>query len=225
MSTIVEPRADADINYPESDGQPVAENTLQFQWITMIEGGLEALFVNDPNVFVAGDLLWYPVEGDPTISAAPDAMVVFGRPKGFRGSYLQWRENNIAPQVVFEVISPGNRPQELLHKNHFYQQYGVEEYYAYNPHNGELSGWHRVEGGWEVIPRLAGWTSPRLGVRFEFENGELAIYRPDGRRFTTFAETTRQLQVAEDEAKDAKERARRLAAQLRALGVEPELEP
>ncbi len=32
-------------------------------------------------------------------------MVVFGRPKGDRGSYKQWLENQIAPQVVFEILS------------------------------------------------------------------------------------------------------------------------
>ena len=108
MSTFISPRRPA-IVYPESDGQPIAENTLQFQWIVTIEGGLDALFINDPNVFVAGDLLWYPVEGEPTIRAAPDSMVVFGRPKGDRGSYSQWEEGGIPPQVVFEILSPGNR--------------------------------------------------------------------------------------------------------------------
>src|SRR2546428_3824589 len=104
------------IIYPDSDGQPMAENTLQFRWIVTIEGGLEALFADDPDVFVAGDLLWYPVEGEPTIRAAPDAMVVFGRPKGDRGSYKQWEEGGLAPQVVFEVLSPGNRPAEITRK-------------------------------------------------------------------------------------------------------------
>ena len=58
--------------------------------------------------FVAGDLLWYAQQGDPTERLAPDAMVVFGRPKGDRGSYKQWEEDGIAPQVVWEVLSPGN---------------------------------------------------------------------------------------------------------------------
>ena len=52
-----------DIQYPQSDGQPMAENTLQFQWIVVLQGNLDAMYLNDPNVFVAGDLLWYPVEG------------------------------------------------------------------------------------------------------------------------------------------------------------------
>ena len=50
--------------YPNSDGQPIAENTKQFRWIVTIQGGLDALFKDDPNIFVAGNLLWYPVEGD-----------------------------------------------------------------------------------------------------------------------------------------------------------------
>jgi len=76
--------------YPESDGKPLSDNTLQFEYIVTITGGLDALYRNDPNVFVAGDLLWYPVEGDNTIRSAPDAFVVYGRPKGHRGSYRQW---------------------------------------------------------------------------------------------------------------------------------------
>src|SRR5437763_12656560 len=95
------PAAAVPIIYPESDGKPIADNTKQFRWIVTIEGGLEALFRDDPNVFVAGDLLWYPVEGHTEICTAPDALVVLGRPKGDRGSYLQWQEEGIPPQVVF----------------------------------------------------------------------------------------------------------------------------
>jgi len=86
MSTPVDV---APIIYPQSDGKPMADNTTQFRWIVTIQGGLDALFRDNPDIFVAGDLLWYPVEGHPEISTAPDVMVAFGRPKGDRGSYLQ----------------------------------------------------------------------------------------------------------------------------------------
>ena len=109
------------VEYPDCDGLPMSDNTLQFQWIMTIVGGLRALFRGNPDVFVAGDLLWYPVEGDNTIRSAPDAMVAFGRPKGYRGSYAQFREGGIAPQVVFEVRSPGNRAGELERKYAFYE--------------------------------------------------------------------------------------------------------
>jgi hypothetical protein len=78
-----------------------------------IKLGLSPLFFDRPDVFVACDLLWYPVEGDPTTRMAPDAMVVFGRPKGRRGSYKQWEEENLPPHAVFEVLASGNRPGEM----------------------------------------------------------------------------------------------------------------
>lgn len=93
------------IQYPKSDGQPMADNTLQYRWIVTIQGGIDAMFKNNPDVFIAGDLLWYPVEGNNKIRIAPDILVAFERPKGDRGSYLQWKENNITPQLVFEILS------------------------------------------------------------------------------------------------------------------------
>jgi len=196
------------IIYPDSDGQPMADHTKQFRWIVLIKENLELLFANDPEVFVAGDLLWYPVEGHPEIRVAPDAMVVFGRPKGDRGSYRQWEEDNIAPQVVFEILSPGNRLREMTRKWEFYERYGVEEYYIYDPTDNELEGMQRQEGRLRVIAKMDHWVSPRLGIKFVPTPETLEIYRADGRKFLSTLEL--------------EQRAEKLAAQLRALGVEPE---
>ena len=144
MSTIITQPPQSPVQYPDDDGQPMSDNTLQFKWIVLIKEGLETLFRHDPNVFVAGDLLWYPEEGKPKVRQAPDVMVVIGRPKGERGSYKQWEEAGIAPQVVFEVLSPGNRFKEMLRKFQFYEKHGVEEYYIYDPDNGDLQGWSRA---------------------------------------------------------------------------------
>ncbi len=57
----------------------MADNTKQFRWIVTIKENLEILFANVGDVFVAGDFLWYPVEGNKTICQAPDVMIVFGR--------------------------------------------------------------------------------------------------------------------------------------------------
>jgi Uma2 family endonuclease len=203
------------IVYPDSDGRPMADNTLQFRWIMTIQGGLDALFRTDPNVFVAGDLLWYPVEGHPDIRVAPDALVVFGRPKGYRGPYRQWVEGGVAPQVVFEVLSPGNTPVEMQQKLNFYDRYGVEEYYLYDPDSLALRGWQRQGDHLVPIPQTDGWVSPRLRVRFDLSAGELQIIGPDGRPFASYVELAAQRDQAQ-------ERAERLAAQLRALGIEPE---
>ena len=178
----------SEIIYPDSDGQPMADNTEQFKWIVVIKENLEILFADVADVFVAGDLLWYPVRGNNKIRQAPDAMVAFGRPKGRRGSYKQWEEENIPPQVVFEVLSPGNRAGKMAEKLLFYQRYGVEEYYIYDPDGIELAGLIR-SGDWlERIENINGWVSPRLGIRFELTENNLEIYHPDGQRFLTFVE-------------------------------------
>lgn len=66
----------------------MAENTKQLEVIVYLDDNLSALFDDGEDVFVAADLLWYPVEGRPDIRTAPAAMVVFGRPKG-RGAVAQ----------------------------------------------------------------------------------------------------------------------------------------
>jgi Uma2 family endonuclease len=238
--------------YPESDGQPMSDNTKQFRYILTIAGGLDALFRDDPDVFVAGDLLWYPVEHHREIRQAPDALVVFGRPKGDRGSYLQWLEGGVAPQVVFEVLSPRNTAPEMARKRAFYGQYGVEEYYEYDPDRGHLRGWQRRGNRLEGIADMRGWVSPRLGVRFDLEGGELRLFGPDERAFASYVEVeaereqaTRRAEQeraraeqeraraeqerarAEQErarAEQANQRAAHLAARLRALGIDPDVE-
>src|SRR5436190_797362 len=136
MSTAFTRPPQPTTDYPDDDGQPMSDNTLQFKWIVLIKECLETLFRHDANVFVAGDLLWYPEEGNPKVRQAPDAMVVLGRPKGYRGSYKQWEEGGLAPQVVFEILSPGNRAPQMQLKFQFYEKYGVEEYYLYDPESG-----------------------------------------------------------------------------------------
>jgi Uma2 family endonuclease len=177
------------IHYPESDGKPMADNTKQFHWITVIKQNLDCLFAQDPQVFIAGDLFWYPVEGRPNIVTAPDVLVVFGRLKGDRGSYKQWEENNIAPQVVFEILSPSNSKTEMEKKLIFYDRYGVDEYYIYDPDRQQLEGWLRGDNdSLENIPTIFNWVSPRLGIRFEQSEQELKLYRPDGTPFHSYNE-------------------------------------
>jgi len=213
----------AAIEYPDCDGEPMSDNTLQYDWMVLIEEGLAAIFDDNPDVLVAGNLLWYPVEGEPSIRAAPDAMVVFGRPKGRRGSYKQWEEANIAPHVVFEVLAPGNRPDELESKFEFYEKYRVQEYYIYDPDDGMLEGWLRAGDHLEKVPDMAGFVSPLLGIRFEPGEGadNLKIVGPDGEPFVIPREaikqrnSERQQKEAERQRAEA-ERQRADAAQQRA---------
>jgi hypothetical protein len=127
---------------------------------------------------------------------------------------LQWREEGIAPQVVFEILSPSNRGEELARKFQFYETYGVEKYHIYDPDFQSLEGWLRDDQGLSKIPEMNGWTSPRLGVRFELMEDQFRLYGPDGRPFVSMLELARK-------AEEQRLLAERLAAQLTALGIEP----
>jgi len=219
--------------YPESDGKPMADNTKQFEAIVKLQTNLDARLPD----FVAGDLFWYPVEGRPEIVVAPDVLVAIGRPKGPRRSYKQWQEDGVAPQVVFEVLSPSNTLREMMGKASFYERHGAEEFYVYDPDNE--SGWGYVRDpqlGTRNIDDLDGWVSPRLGIRFDFSTGVLVVYDRDGKPFESQQELRAKIQSeaeranaeaeranAEAERANAEaERARRLAERLRAAGLSDE---
>ena len=225
------------IEYPDSDGKPMSDNTKQFRWITTIKYNLDWLFTNDPNVFVAGDLLWYPVEGNPKRRVAPDVMVAFDRPKGDRGSYKQWLEGDIAPQVVFEILSPGNTVNEMASKLAFYDRHDVEEYYIYDPDTNALTGWEREHGYLAEILVMQDWCSPRLGIRFDLITPpELQIYQPNGEIFLGFEQVSQRLAATTSELENALktlsnkeqeiavqlDRNQQLAAKLRELGIDPD---
>lgn len=222
MSTLSPILQEPAIVYPESDGLPLSDNTKQFRWIMTIKGGLEAVFLDDPNVFVAGNLLWYPIEGNNKIRTAPDIFVVVGRPKGDRGSYQQWLENNIPPQVTFEIVSPGNSAGVLTKKFNFYDQFGVNEYYLYDPDTNSLDGWLRKSDRLTEISQMNGWVSPLLGIKFDLTGNELTIHEPKGQAFVDTAEAIKQRDQLRLEKDRALQLAEKRAAQLKALGVEPE---
>jgi hypothetical protein len=76
---------------------------------------------------------------------------------------------------------------------------------------------------------MTGFTSPRLGIRFEVVRGHVAVFRPDDTPFLSFVElgarqqsTAEQLSLARQQTEDERRRAERLAARLCELGVDPD---
>lgn len=237
MATATAKQLKTEIIYPDSDGKPMADNTIQADAMTIIFNNLRAMFAENPDVFVAMDLLWYPVEGKPHIRVAPDVMVVLGRPKGHRGSYKQWEEEGVAPQVVFEVLSPGNRRAAMNAKRRFYAKYGVQEYYIYDPDTGKWQGWQRRGKRLMRIKDMVGWRSPLLGIVFRQGHVEYpGLLRANMRPFLTFEELERlaelehlraeqaqlQAEAERQRAEQERQRAERLAQRLRELGIDPD---
>ena len=218
--------------YPDSDGKPMADNTIQYRWIVCLVENLKHL-LKDRVAFVAGDLLWYPVpvEVPPAPAQAPDVMVVLGRPQGDRGSYKQWEEDNIAPQVVFEILSPSNSAREMLAKQAFYKEHGVLEMFFYDPDSYDFWGLVRPDLVQDFSPVTAlnfPWTSPTLGIRFEQFDEGLAVFYPNGERFKepgeVIAERDRMQQERDliQQERDLMQQERdRAYAKLQELGIDP----
>ena len=224
----------APVVYPESDGEPMAENTEQYDWIVRLKTNLDVVL---SSAFVGGDLFWYPVEGAPEIRVAPDVLVALGRPKGPRGSYRTWDEGGVVPQVVFEIWSPGNTFPHRVKKVMFYDRHGVHEFYSYDPESREFNAWIRDEAGLNPVDVSEGWISPALGIRFYPEPGGLVVRGPDGRRFLTAEEIAREAEAerakaaraqeeavqAKEEAVQARSEAQRLRDRLIAAGINPDV--
>lgn len=225
--------------YPDSDGKPMSDNTVQYRWIVKLVTNLKRL-LKDEIAFVAGDLLWYPIQvpTPPAPCQAPDAMVVLGRPDGDRGSYKQWEEDNIAPQVVFEILSPSNTAKEMLAKQVFYEEHGVLEMYFYDPESHNFWGLSRDnvnEGCVLITPLHLPWASPTLQIRFELFDDGLEVFYPTGEPFqdpeAVFEERDLarqerdQAQLAQEQAQQERDQAQaeqeKAFAKLRELGIDP----
>lgn len=229
MVSQIESSAPSEIFYPESDGQPMANNTEHFEMIVLVKGNLDILFADDPNVFIAGDLFWYPIQGNNKIKYAPDVMVALGRPKGRRSSYKQWEEGNQPPHVVFEIISPANTIAEMDRKLLFYERYGVEEYYIYDSANNQLRVWLRGEYGLDLVDFGQKWVSPRLQIAFDLSGEHWQLFYPDGQPFVTFGELMAQAQAAQQQAQAAQQqtqaalqRLQQAVPRLLSMGLNPE---
>ena len=204
-------RAPVAVDYPDSDGKPMAENDWQRAAIIYAIGALESWFEEQPDVYVSGDLLIYYEEGRPRASVAPDAFVVLGAAKHKRRSYKLWEEPK-APDFVLEVASPNTWRDDVGPKRRLYERLGVREYWLHDP-TGEylgqrLQGLRLTAGGYErqEAARLADGT-----LTLESEVLGLEAWAQPGRplRFRDPA-------TGRDLPSQSEERAARLAAEARA---------
>lgn len=188
--------------YPDHDGEPMADNTLHYEWITVLEQNLDAELPD----FVAGDSLWYPVQGEVAIRRAPDVLVALGRPKGHRGSYRQWEEGDVPPQLVVEVRSLKNTGPHLASKLAFYRRYGSREVLVLDPDRHRLDVWSEGEAAFRRIPPGETYVSTVLGIRF-CATAPIQVTFADGRPFETFADLLRSRGEARQRAEHAKRQA------------------
>jgi Uma2 family endonuclease len=210
------------VTYPDSDGKPMSDNTLQWDTIAYTVNSLRSWYHHRPDVFVAGDLLWYYEEGNPKARVAPDGLVAFGRSRGYRGSYRQWDEDGVCPQVVFEVLSPKNTRTEMRDKYNTYARLGCQEYYEINPYKKRIIGFEVVDNVVTHIVNGVGRHSTRLGLALQFDDEIFRFVDPSGTYLPTSIEAVESARAALAEKQAADARADKLAERLRALGIDPD---
>lgn len=199
------------MEYPESNGKPMAETDVHRQEMIDAIETLADFFRADPEVYVAGNLLLYYEEGDPSASVAPDVFVVKGIPKAQRRTYKLWVEGR-PPTVVLEITSRSTRLEDQGNKRALYALLGVCEYFLYDPLaeylDPPLQGFSLAKGEYRPIEPAADGSllSEALGLRLQIENGRLRLIEAaTGKRLLKPAEVREQVR-AEAEARRAAER-------------------
>jgi Uma2 family endonuclease len=222
------------IHYPERDGKPMAETDVHIDVLIYLREALKDYFRDEPQVYIAGNMLLYYEEGNPAACVAPDIFVVQGVSKGERLTYKLWEEGQ-PPTVIFEITSRGSRLEDLGTKRALYAMLGVQEYFLYDP-LGEylrppLQGYRLQQGEYErVLPGDQGQlVSQALSLELRLQDGQLQIVNPaTGERLLTPAEahaarrTEAEARQVEAAARQA-EAAARQAAEARAALAEAEL--
>jgi hypothetical protein len=203
------------IEYPSSDGEPLAESYLHLYAILTTLEVIKQYLAGRQATVLADQFLYY-AQGFPKLRVAPDVMVIFDVPPGGRDSYKVWEEGQV-PQVVFEMTSQGTQKQDQEQKKNLYEQLGILEYWLFDP-KGEwieekLRG-YRLED--ETYQLIADGISQPLGLRVAVEGEVLGFYRLDtGEKLLTPTELAEQLQ-------QERQRADKLAEYLRSQGIDPD---
>jgi Uma2 family endonuclease len=198
-----------EVEYPESDGKPMAETDVHLDCMIRIRNLLRWRYRGE-RVYVGSNLLVYYVQGDPRKSVAPDDFVVKDCPSGDRRTFKVWEEGR-APNVVFEITSLSTRKEDEVKKPRLYARMGVKELILFDPLaeylDPPLQGFRFVDGKkLPILPDATGALESReLGVRLRAEDGELVMYDiATGERLLTGQET-------------AEEEVRRLRAEIARL--------
>jgi Uma2 family endonuclease len=212
-----------EIEYPTTDGQPMAETTLHRKIMSNMIEGLERRFKNVEDVWVGGNLFLYFEKGNPRAVVAPDVLLVHGVMKWDRPIYKLWEEGR-PPSLVIEVTSSSTRDEDLKDKKDIYRRLGVEEYFLFDPYGDylepRLQG-HRLESGWYVpmSPEPDGsLVSRTTGLLLRTEGERLRLVDPEtGRPLPWGEEEAEAREAAETRAVNAEERIRLLEEELARL--------
>jgi Uma2 family endonuclease len=201
VSTIIRKTSRAKIDYPTSDGRPIAETDQHRDLMYDLIKTLQAYYAYDPMVYVSGNLLLFYEPGNRRRHISPDVFVVKGVPKHHRLNYLIWEEGK-APDVTIELTSSSTQHEDRETKFRRYQDVlRVQEYFLFDPLGDylkpPLQGYRLRGGTYQPIRPFRGrLPSKILGLHLECAGSQLRLYDPT----TTKWLPTPQERIAQAEA-------------------------
>ncbi len=206
MATLPRPSRQRAVEYPTSDGKPMAETDVHRDDMLDLIETLRVHFAADPWVYVSGNLLLFYEEGNKRKHVSPDVFVVQGVRNEQRKNYLLWQEGH-APVLVIELTSSSTRSEDERKKKALYRDVlKVLEYFLFDPYEDYLKpsmqGYRLVGGAYEAIAPVEGrLPSAALGLHLERDGRQLRLYDPmRGRRLPTPAEAAAEARAAQRQA-------------------------
>ena len=208
--TVLTSLEQSEIEYPSSDGEPMAESDITRDYITYGVEALKLYFQGSSDVYVSANSFVYYEEGNKAAVVAPDIYAVFGVRKRKRDNYKVWQEGGITPQFILEITSATTQNVDQETKPETYRSLGVREYFQYDPSgdylNPILQGVRLVNGQYEPIEanNIAFDTlwlySEVLGLELHIVSGELRFRNPQTGEFLKTHEEEQQARLAAESA-------------------------
>jgi Uma2 family endonuclease len=205
-------RKDAEVVYPDSDGEPMGETGFHVHATLHLYGALLNFFCHAADVYVVADMFLYYEEGNPRACKAPDVMVIKGVDKHERRTFKTWEEQAV-PCVIFEMTSKSTMVEDLVVKSILYASLGIREYFVFDPLHEYLE--NQLIGfcleGKEYIPiqptNGSSLFSKELRLILTPEEDILRLIEPDtGKPVPDYVES---LAIAQQEAQRAEQETQR----------------
>lgn len=218
MSIAQEFETPEDVIFPPGDlesNEPPLESELHLHQIILLLQTLELWWQNRQDFYAAANLTiyykWPQVQSNDFRS--PDFFVVLGCEHHTRKSWMVWEEDGKYPNFIVELLSESTAKIDKGLKKQIYQDiFRTPEYFWFDPKNLEFAGFLLLGGTYEPIepnPQGLLW-SQQLNLYLGVHENQLRYFTAEGQVIPTPEE------AAEWEA----QRAERLAAKLRELGID-----
>ncbi len=187
IGLITTPVFSENLHYPESHDDDMGESSLHNKLINYIFSVLNSFFAKNNAITIAANLNLYYEEGNPRKYFTPDIMISFGAGKSERQAYKLWEEN-VFPQVVFEIASEHTWKNDIGDKSEFYSRFGTEEYYLIDPERKylplPLMAYGREDERLKYVPHQDNRIfSPLLGLEIVDTGKSFRLFDPKTQEF------------------------------------------